>query len=277
MGRIRIGTSGWVYPPWRGTFYPQGLAHKRELAYLSERLDSVEINGSFYALQRPSSYQRWAEQTPDDFLFAVKGSRFITHMKRLRDGDELLANFLASGPLALGPKLGPILWQLPPTFRFDADVLDAFLSRLPRSTGQAAEIARRHDHRVDPAHTSTDADRPMRHALEIRHDSFVTPAFTELLARHGVALVVADAAGKYPLLEEVTADFVYIRLHGHDELYVSGYTDEGLDMWAEKIRSWAGSCDVYTYFDNDAKVRAPRDAMALRERLAPAVTPRTAT
>ncbi|MEU2125975.1 DUF72 domain-containing protein [Nocardia niwae] len=276
MGRIRIGTSGWVYPPWRGTFYPQGLAHKRELAYLSERLDSVEINGSFYSLQRPSSYQRWAEQTPEDFLFAVKGSRFITHMKRLRDGDELLANFLASGPLALGPKLGPILWQLPPTFRFDADVLDAFLSRLPRDTEQAAEIARRHDHRVDPAHTSTDADRPMRHALEIRHDSFVTPAFTDLLTRHGVGLVVADAAGKYPLLDEVTADFVYIRLHGHDELYVSGYTDEGLDMWAAKIRSWAGSLDVYTYFDNDAKVRAPRDAMALRERLAPAVAPRPA-
>ncbi|WP_063053095.1 DUF72 domain-containing protein [Nocardia arthritidis] len=273
MGRIRIGTSGWVYPPWRGTFYPRGLAHKRELAYLSERLDSVEINGSFYSLQRPSSYQRWAEQTPDDFLFAVKGSRFITHMKRLRDGDELLANFLASGPLALGPKLGPILWQLPPTFRFDADVLDVFLSGLPRSTEQAAEIARRHDHRVDPAHTSTDADRPVRHALEIRHDSFMTPAFTDLLTRHNVALVVADAAGKYPLLEAVTADFVYIRLHGHDELYVSGYTDEGLDMWAEKIHSWASSCDVYTYFDNDAKVRAPRDAMALRERLEPVVRP----
>jgi uncharacterized protein YecE (DUF72 family) len=276
MSQIRIGTSGWVYPPWRGTFYPEGLTHKRELAYLAERLDSVEINGSFYSLQRPSSYQRWAEQTPEDFVFAVKGSRFITHMKRLRDGDELLANFLASGPLALGPKLGPILWQLPPTFRFDADVLDAFLSRLPRSTEQAAEIARRHDHRVDPAYTSTDADRPMRHALEIRHDSFVTPAFTELLTRHGVALVVADAAGKYPLLEEVTADFVYIRLHGHDELYVSGYTDKGLDMWAEKIRSWAESGDVYTYFDNDAKVMAPRDAIALRERLEPVVSPRPA-
>ncbi|MBF6339382.1 DUF72 domain-containing protein [Nocardia abscessus] len=274
MGRIRIGTSGWVYPPWRGTFYPQGLTHKRELAHLSERLDSVEINGSFYSLQRPSSYLRWAEQTPDDFVFAVKGSRFITHMKRLRDGDEPLANFLASGVLALGPKLGPILWQLPPTFRFEADVLDAFFSRLPRGTEQAAEIARRHDHRVDPAYTSTDADRPMRHALEIRHESFATPACTELLTRHNVALVVADAAGKYPLLEEVTADFVYIRLHGHDELYVSGYTDEGLDMWAEKIRSWAGSGDVYTYFDNDAKVMAPRDAMALRERLEPVMSPR---
>ncbi|MEU1963361.1 DUF72 domain-containing protein [Nocardia sp. NPDC019304] len=276
MGRIRIGTSGWVYPPWRGTFYPEGLPHKRELTYLSEQLDSVEINGSFYSLQRPSSYQKWAEQTPDDFLFAVKGSRFITHMKRLRDGDDLLANFLASGPLALGPKLGPILWQLPPTFRFDADVLDDFLSRLPRGTEQAAEIARRHDHRVDPPYTSTDADRPIRHAMEIRHESFVTPAFTDLLGRHNVALVVADAAGKYPLLEEVTADFVYIRLHGHDELYVSGYTDEGLDMWAEKIRAWAGTLDVYTYFDNDAKVRAPRDAIALRERLASVVSPRPA-
>ncbi|MGQ4598992.1 DUF72 domain-containing protein [Nocardia sp. R6R-6] len=267
MGRIRIGTSGWLYPPWRGTFYPPSLPHKRELAYLSERLDSVEINGSFYALQRPSSYQNWSAQTPDDFIFAVKGSRFLTHMKRLRDADEPLANFLASGPLGLGPKLGPMLWQLPPTLRFDADVLDAFLARLPRSTEQAAEIARRHDHRVDPAHTCTDADRPMRHALEIRHDSFAMPAFVDLLTRHGVALVVADAAGKYPFLEEVTADFVYVRLHGHDELYVSGYTDDGLDMWADKIRSWARSGDVYTYFDNDAKVRAPRDAIALRARL----------
>ncbi|WP_280300791.1 DUF72 domain-containing protein, partial [Nocardia abscessus] len=193
-----------------------------------------------------------------------------------REGADRLPNFRATGVLARGPKRAPILWQLPPTFRFEADVLDAFLSRLPRGTEQAAEIARRHDHRVDPAYTSTDADRPMRHALEIRHESFVTPACTELLTRHNVALVVADAAGKYPLLEEVTADFVYIRLHGHDELYVSGYTDEGLDMWAEKIRSWAGSGDVYTYFDNDAKVKAPRDAMALRERLEPVVSPRPA-
>ncbi|WP_431955741.1 DUF72 domain-containing protein [Nocardia lijiangensis] len=271
MGDIRIGTSGWLYPPWRGVFYPPGLTHRLELAYLAEQLNSVEINGSFYALQRPSSYMRWAAQTPEDFVFAVKGSRFVTHMKRLRDGDTLLANFLASGVLALGPKLGPILWQLPPTMPFDAELLAEFFAHLPSSTAQAAEIADRHDHRVDPAHTTADADRPVRHALEIRHPSFVTPEFPALLREHGIALVVADAAGKYPLLEDVTADFVYVRLHGHDELYVSGYTDAGLDMWAEKIRAWARGGDVYVYFDNDAKVMAPRDALALRARLADAI------
>ncbi|MCP2296769.1 Uncharacterized conserved protein YecE, DUF72 family [Nocardia amikacinitolerans] len=267
MGDIRIGTSGWLYRGWRGVFYPVGLTQRLELGYLSERMNSVEINGSFYSLQRPSSYLRWAEQTPEDFVFAVKGSRFITHMKRLRDGDTLLANFLASGVLALGPKLGPILWQLPPTMRFDPDLLTGFFAHLPRGTAHAAEIASRHDHRVDPAHTTTDADRPLRHALEIRHPSFMTPEFPELLREHGIALVVADAAGKYPLLEDVTADFVYVRLHGHDELYVSGYTDDGLDMWAEKIRTWARGGDVYVYFDNDAKVMAPRDALALRARV----------
>ncbi|MGV9613629.1 DUF72 domain-containing protein [Nocardia xishanensis] len=270
MGDIRIGTSGWVYRPWRGVFYPQGLTQRLELAYLAERLNSVEINGSFYSLQRPSSYLRWAAQTPDDFVFAVKGGRFITHMKRLRDGDTLLANFLASGVLALGPKLGPILWQLPPTMRFDPELLAEFFAHLPRSTAHAAEIASRHDHRVDPAHTTADADRPLRHALEIRHPTFVTPEFPELLREYGIGLVVADAAGKYPLLEDVTADFVYVRLHGHDELYVSGYTDAGLDMWAEKIRAWSRAGDVYAYFDNDAKVMAPRDALALRARLADA-------
>ncbi|MBF6353947.1 DUF72 domain-containing protein [Nocardia higoensis] len=268
MGRIRIGTSGWVYPPWRGVFYPEGLPHKNELAYLAQRFDSVEINGSFYALQRPSSYQRWAAQTPSDFRFAVKGSRFITHMKRLRGGESALANFLASGVLALEEKLGPILWQLPPTFRYDPEALAGFFQALPRSTAHAAEIACHHDHRVTDPHTTVGADRPMRHALEIRHPSFLTTEFCDLLRRYGIAVVVADTAGTFPLIEEVTADFVYVRLHGHEELYVSGYTDEGLDMWAGKIRRWAEKGDVYAYFDNDAKVMAPRDALALRERLA---------
>jgi len=268
MGEIRIGTSGWVYPPWRGVFYPTDLPHKNELRYLAQRLDSVEINGSFYSLQRPSSYLRWAEQTPPDFRFAVKGSRFITHMKRLRDIDDALANFLASGVLALEDKLGPILWQLPPTFRYDPETLAGFFRSLPRGTAHAAEIAARHDHRVEHPYTTVGADRPLRHALEVRHTGFRTPEFTDLLREHGIGLVVADAAGKFPLIEEVTADFVYVRLHGHDELYVSGYTDESLDMWADKIWHWAENGDVYAYFDNDAKVMAPRDALALRERVA---------
>jgi uncharacterized protein YecE (DUF72 family) len=186
-------------------------------------------------------------------------------MKRLKDGNELLANYLASGVLALGPKLGPILWQLPPTLRFDAGLLTSFFEGLPRTTTEAAEVAQRHDHRVDPAHTTTDAERPMRYALEVRHESFQTPEFVDLLKRHDIALVVADAAGKYPLIEEVTSDFVYVRLHGHDELYVSGYTDEGLDMWAKKVAKWRKQGDVFVYFDNDAKAYAPRDAVKLQE------------
>ncbi|PRY31018.1 DUF72 domain-containing protein [Umezawaea tangerina] len=267
MGRIRVGTSGWVYPPWRGVFYPPGLAQKRELEHLSRQVTSVEINGSFYSLQRPSSYRKWAAQTPDDFVFSLKGGRFITHLKRLRDSADTLANFFASGVLALGPKLGPVLWQLPPTLRFDPALLDEFLGELPRTTTAAAELAARHDERVDPAWTTTDLDRPVRHALEVRHPSFVDPRFPELLRAHGVAVVVADSAGRFPLVEDVTADFVYVRLHGADELYVSGYTDEGLDRWAAKVRAWSAAADVFVYFDNDAKVMAPRDAIALLARV----------
>jgi uncharacterized protein YecE (DUF72 family) len=247
VGEVRIGTSGWVYPPWRGTFYPKGVTQKKELSYLASQLNSVEINGSFYSLQRPSSYQKWAAETPEDFVFAVKGSRFITHMKRLKDPEDSLSKFLASGIYELGGKLGPILWQLPPTFQFDPDTLANFFDHLPRATP---------------------AGHPVRHALEIRHQSFSNEEFIQLLKDHDIALVIADAAGKYPLIEEVTSELVYIRLHGHDELYVSGYTDEGLDMWARKIEKWRQKHDVHVYFDNDAKVMAPRDALALRKRLA---------
>ena len=267
-GEVRIGTSGWVYPPWRGTFYPKGTPQKKELEYISRTLNSVEINGSFYSLQRPSSYESWRDQTPDDFVFAVKGSRFITHMKRLRDVEVALANFFASGLLALGPKLGPILWQLPATFPFDPDVLNAFFDALPRTTTEAAKLAERHDHRVDGrAHTTTDADRPIRHALEPRHPGFTADAFTDLMRRQNAAIVVADAAGDWPNIEEVTTDFVYIRLHGDEELYTSGYTDDALDRWARKVRKWRKNGDVYAYFDNDAKVRAPVDAQGLAKRL----------
>ena len=271
-GRVRVGISGWTYAPWRGTFYPKGLRQRDELAYVADRMSSVEINGSFYALQRPSSFRSWREQTPDDFCFAVKGGRFITHMKRLADVETPLANFFASGVLALGPTLGPVLWQLPPTFRFDADRLAAFFDLLPRTTKQAADLAKHHDERVPEAATETDADRPMRHALEVRHASFVDAGLPELLREHDVALVVADTAGKWPLLRDVTSDFVYVRLHGDTELYASGYDDDALDTWAASVRDWAeAGSDVYVYFDNDMKVRAPYDAMALSERLAPLI------
>jgi uncharacterized protein YecE (DUF72 family) len=269
VGQVRVGISGWTYPPWRGTFYPKGLRQRDELAFVAERLSSVEINGSFYALQRPTSFRKWREQTSEDFCFAVKGGRFITHMKRLADVETPLANFFASGVLTLGPTLGPLLWQLPPTFRFDADRLVAFFDLLPRTTTQAAALAGEHDDRVDDAVTTAEADRPVRHALEVRHESFVDAGLPELLREHDIALVVADTAGRWPLLREVTSDFVYVRLHGDTELYASGYDDDALDRWATQVRGWAKEgTDVYVYFDNDMKVRAPYDAMGLSERLA---------
>ena len=274
-----------MYPLWRGTFYPPGLPHRRELEYLSGLMNTVEINGSFYSLQRPSSYQTWAAATPEDFVFAVKGSRFITHMKKLRDVETPLANFFASGVLALGAKLGPLLWQLPPNLRFDADRLTEFFALLPRSTVEAATLALRHDERLEGrAWVSTDADYPLRHALEVRHPSYRHPALVELLRAHEVALVIADTAGRWPYLEDITADFVYVRLHGDEEIYVSRYTDEALDVWAQRIRGWqAGASprtehtisppapvrprEVFVYFDNDAKVHAPTDAISLAQRL----------
>ena len=273
MGQVRVGISGWTYAPWRGTFYPKGLRQKDELAYVAARLSSIEINGSFYALQRPGSYRSWRQRTPDDFCFAVKGGRFITHMKKLADVETPLANFFASGVLALGPKLGPILWQLPPTLGFDADRLAAFFDLLPRTTEQAAVLAKKHDDRVgDDAVTEAEADRSVRHALEVRHASFVDAGLPDLLREHDIGLVVADTAGKWPLLREVTSDFVYVRLHGDTELYASGYDADALDRWAASVREWTDAgADVYVYFDNDMKVRAPYDALALSERLAPLI------
>ena len=283
---IRIGTSGWVYGPWHGSFYPRDLRRGAELNYLATRLNTVEVNASFYSLQRPDAFRQWVRQTPDDFVFAVKGSRYITHMKKLRAAETALANFFASGVLALGTKLGPLLWQLPPSLGFDADRLAEFFDLLPRSTGAAAELARRHDDRVrDRALTEADVDQPIRHALEVRHPGFATPEAVELLRDKDIGLVVADTAGKWPYLEDVTSDFVYIRLHGDEELYVSGYGAEALDRWAERIRAWhSGGTpphahtvapamrsrdgrDVYVYFDNDVKAYAPSDALALKQRL----------
>jgi uncharacterized protein YecE (DUF72 family) len=269
-GTVRIGISGWTYAPWRSVFYPKGLRQKEELEYAAGKLSSIEINGSFYSLQRPESYLSWRERTPEGFVFAVKGGRFITHMKKLADVEAPLANFFASGPLALGEKLGPVLWQLPPTLGFDAQRLADFFDLLPRTTTQAAELGARHDERVDGrSFLEVGSDRPIRHALEIRHGSFLDPAFVALLREHDIALVVADTAGKWPLIREVTSDFAYVRLHGDTELYASGYSDKALDEWATLLRGWAeGGADVYAYFDNDMKVRAPFDAMALAERLA---------
>ncbi len=270
IAEIRIGTSGWRYPPWRGDFYPPGLAQRRELEYLSRQLNAVELNGSFYSLQRPERFRAWFDETPSDFLFAVKGGRFITHMKQLRDVETSLANFYASGVLALGAKLGPFLWQLPPRLTFDPDRLANFFALLPRTTTDAAELAAKHDDKLKAKpYLEPGKRRPLRHALEVRHPSFAEPAAKKLLRDHGIALVVADTAGKWPFLEDQTAGFAYVRLHGAEELYVSGYSDRALREWAEKIRTWHddGKRDVHVYFDNDAKVEAPRNAQALADLL----------
>lgn len=286
MAQLRIGISGWTYAGWRGVFYPEGLPRSRELEYASRQLDSVEVNGTFYSLQRPDNFARWRDETPDDFIFALKGSRFITHMRKLKEPEAPLANYLASGVLRLGPKLGPILWQFPPNLRFNNERFSGFLSLLPRDTESAAHLAARHDHRVEGrAWTKAEHAGALRHAFEVRHESFMVPEFVDLLRSHGAALVFADGAPEWPYAEDVTSDFIYIRLHGSEQLYASSYSDAELDWWATRIRLWragsephdaarvgsaaarASGRDTFVYFDNDAKVHAPFDAARLGERL----------
>jgi uncharacterized protein YecE (DUF72 family) len=288
MATIRIGISGWRYAPWRGSFYPQGLPQRAELAYASAHFHTLEINGSFYSLQRHESYASWYSETPDDFVFAVKGPRFITHMKRLRDVEIPLANFLASGVLNLKEKLGPILWQFPPNFKYDRERFQAFFDLLPRDTQEAAAIARKRDAWLRyRSQLETDAQRPMRHAVEIRDESFLDPSFVDLLRDYNVALVVAETARRWPMTQDITADIVYMRLHGDKELYRSGYSDKGLERWAKRITAWhrggeppdaekissrkpptRKSRNVYCYFDNtDVKLRAPFDAQTLMRKL----------
>ncbi|QTG81986.1 DUF72 domain-containing protein [Arthrobacter crystallopoietes] len=278
----RVGISGWRYAPWRGTFYPKGLPQRQELEYAATHLDSLEINGSFYSLQRPSSWLQWRDATPEHFVFAVKGGRFITHMRRLREARGALANFFASGVLALGGKLGPFLWQLPENLKYDPDVVEEFLTLLPRTTTAAARLASEHtDLMRDRTWFDVTEERPLRHAMEVRSSTFVTEDFYAQLRRHNIALVVADSAGTWPMVHEITADFAYVRLHGKDELYVSGYGDADLDHWADTVRGWldGSGCpdgvgrDAYLYFDNDVKVRAPYDAMGLAKRLADSQLP----
>jgi uncharacterized protein YecE (DUF72 family) len=272
MADIRIGLSGWRYEPWRKVFYPPDLPQHRELEFASRAFRTIEINGSFYSLQSPASYAAWHRATPEGFVFAVKGPRYLTHILRLKNIRKPLANFLASGVFNLREKLGPMLWQFPPSLRYDAKLFDDFFTLLPRDTSQALKLARSRESRMTGrACLKIDAERPLRHAVEIRHTSFATPGFVAQLREHDVALVVADTAGKWPLLEELTSDFMYVRLHGDRELYASGYTEAALDRWAGRIRAWTRGRkprDVYCYFDNDIKVRAPFDADRLMQKLA---------
>ena len=238
-GRIRVGISGWTYAGWRGDFYPTGLVHRRELAYAAERLGSIEVNGSFYSLQRPTSYRSWREQTPDDFIFSVKGGRYITHLKRLVDVETALANFFASGVLALGPKLGPILWQLPPTFRRDDERLAQALEALP----------------------------PGRHCFEFRHETWFAEPVYELLRCHGVALVIGDAPERPFQAHELTADWTFIRFHRGHRGRNSNYSKGELEDWAQRIEAWARRAEVYAYFNNDWNGYAVRNGLWLRRRL----------
>lgn len=268
--RCRIGISGWQYRVWRGTFYPEDLPQRSQLAYVSGKFDTLELNGSFYSLKKPADYLKWREQTGKDFLFAIKGGRFISHMKRLLDVQVPLANFFASGVLGLAAKLGPILWQFPATMKFDERRFSEFLRLLPDTTRKAAQLAKKHDQRVASPWSESVSDQPIRYALEVRNDSFNTPRFFELLRDKDAALVVSDNPGKWPILTHRTASFIYLRFHGSKQLYSSGYSKRELEAWCRYIASEQadGITDAYVYFDNDAKVRAPRDALLLKRLVA---------
>ncbi|MGY8526789.1 DUF72 domain-containing protein [Paracidovorax citrulli] len=285
---IRIGISGWRYEGWRGVFYPKGLKQARELEFASRAVDTIEINGSHYSLQTLQSYRSWYDDTPENFVFSVKGPRYLTHMLRFRDetAGPAIANFFASGVLALEDKLGPFLWQFPPNFSFKPERMQRFLALLPHDSEQAGELAAKHDSRVRDPYIAMRRKRKLRHAVEIRHHSFCTPEFPALLREHRIALVISDAVADWPYAEDITADFTYLRLHGSETLYGGAYTDEALDRWAQRLQSWSdggepddarriaprpaprrASRDVYCYFDNDQKVKAPFDAKRLAGRL----------
>ncbi len=286
-GKIRIGISGWRYTPWRGVFYPPKLPQRQELEFASNKLTSLELNGTFYSLQRPTSFQSWYSATPADFQFSVKGPRYITHIQRLREVQGPLANFLASGVLLLGEKLGPFLWQFPPNFKLDTPKMESFLKLLPHDAGAAKRLAKKHDKWMKKRVSFEDVDpnHKLRHAIEIRHASFAIPEFLELLRKYDVAIVCADTV-EWPKITDITSEFVYCRLHGSEVLYASGYDAKSLDQWADWVLAWARgsqppakpilkkriakskSRDVFVYFDNDAKVRAPFDAQELIKRVA---------
>jgi uncharacterized protein YecE (DUF72 family) len=265
MGQVRIGIGGWVFAPWRGTFYPKGLAQARELSFASRQLTAIEINGTFYGSQKPASFRRWHADTPEDFVFSVKGPRYATHRRALGEAAPSIERFFNSGVLELREKLGPVLWQFPPFQKFDESSFDAFLTLLP--------------HRLD--------DCAIRHVVEVRHASFATPAFIALLRKHGVATALVDTEGHAPLTD-VTADFVYARLRRTQADEPEGYPGPALDQWAARFRTWtAGGVpkdvkpivpplkaekqprDVFVYFISGAKERAPTAAMALIKRLKP--------
>ena len=244
QGRVRIGIGGWTYPPWRGVFYPEKLPQSKELEYASRQLGVIEINATFYGRQKPKSWETWEKTVPDGFQFAIKGSRFCVTRSRLCEGAEGIGNFFAQGFAALGPKLGPILWQFAPRRRFDRDDIAGFIDLLPEKLDGMA----------------------LRHAIEPRHESYRDDRFFELCRARNIA-VVLDDSDDYPTIEADTADFAYARLQRMSEDVPTGYDDTALDGFAAKAREWQGRGDAYIFMINGAKVRAPAAALALRERL----------
>lgn len=270
MTKIRIGISGWTYPDWRGTFYPDHVTIKNELQFASRAFHSIEVNGTFYSLQKPKIFEKWHDETPAGFSFAIKAPKYVTHERRLKDVATPVANFLASGILALKDKLGPLLWQLPPHLPYDVVRLRAFLEGLPHTTKDAVKIAKNHSEwMAERCYLETDADRPLQHALEVRHHSYVNDEFLALMKEHGVAIVIGDTAGKWPMIEHITGSMVYIRLHGDEELYPKGYTKPALKSWAKKIADLSTQVEsVYAFCDSDFKIAAPMDAKHLMNHLA---------
>lgn len=262
---IRVGMSGWTFEAWRKDFYPKGLVQRKELEYASRKVNSIEINGTFYSLQKPPSFQKWYAETPEDFCFAVKAPQFITHIRRLKEVDEPLANFFASGIFCLKEKLGPILWQLPPNLTLKDDRVEKFLELLPYDAKSAMKLAKKHSSKMDGRNeTKFNAEVPIRHALEVRHSSFQDEKFLKLLKTHNVAIVFAHTG--VPYIEEVTADFIYARMHGKGPDYEKGYPKERLKWWADRVKGWTGgkgsaNRDAYIYFDTEEKIYAPFDAM----------------
>lgn len=280
MSKFHIGISGWRYAPWRNNFYPKGLKQKHELHFASRSVTSIEINGSFYALQTPERYAGWYADTPDHFMFSVKAPRYVTHIRRLNNVEEPIANFFASGIFELRDKLGAILWQFPPNFKFDEPRFHEFLKLLPTTASEAEKLTRKH-HPEFNLPEGYKRSAKMRHAVEIRNETFINETFIALLREYQVAFVIADTAGRWPYAEDITSDFVYLRLHGDTELYNSGYSDAAIERWYKRIKSWSkgvqprdakliakrskldDDLDVFCYFDNTDKLWAPKDARHL--------------
>jgi uncharacterized protein YecE (DUF72 family) len=282
MSEIRVGMSGWTFAPWRGHFYPKKMVQKKELEYASRQVNSIEINGTFYSLQKPKTFQSWYDQTPEDFVFAVKAPQFITHVLRLKDSFEPLCTFLGSGLLCLKKKLGPILWQFPPNVTLKDDRFEKFIKLLPQDSNHAAELSKNHSSKIEGrAWTEAGGDYRIRHAFEFRHSSFQNRDFIEMMKAYSIAVVIADSAKKSPYFEDLTSDFVYVRMQGENLDFEKGYTDLALKEMAYRVKTWSsgsqvkdakcvsdlspfpGEKDIFLYFNNDEKINSPHDAVKM--------------